>query len=99
MSDDFPAGALVKVTMVIRLPHAATEDQVDEWLRYSCGHQGGCSMKNPLLNGEAEPWGGYGSFEWEDTGYVGEREEFDHWSKPDGTRGCTVRHSRTRRAA
>ena len=97
MDDTFPEGSLLKVSFELRLPVAATQEQVEEWIQYAVCQTGGCSMDNPLVHHGPNAWGS--SFDWEDTGMIGTREEFNHWSKPDGSRGCTVRHRRERRAA
>ena len=57
IEDLCPEGLLVKVTMEVRVPKAATANEIDEWLRYSLGANGSCSMKNPLLDCAVETFG------------------------------------------
>jgi hypothetical protein len=79
------AGTLVKVTMEVQLPVAATEDQVDEWLRYEMHATGSMTADNPLGQYEPEPFGPK-DFSWVETGRVGRREEFGHEKTETGTR-------------
>ena len=92
-----PEGALIKVEFELRLPVEASEHDIEEWLPCAVLQRGGCATENPLLNHTAEEWGH--TFDWEDTEQIGVREESNHWSKPDGSRGCTVHYRRSRRAA
>ncbi len=96
MSNDMcPEGLLVKVTMEIRVPKAATDDEIDEWLRFSLGANGSCSGKNPLINSAVEPFGGFG-FDWEDTGQTGREERILKEERADGSKLYSVRHHRER---
>ena len=87
-----PEGALIKVEFELWLPAEASEHDIEEWLPYAVLARGGCATNNPLLNHSPEEWAH--TFDWEDTGQIGIREESNHWSKPDGTRGCTVHYRR-----
>lgn len=95
MTEIIPEGTLVKISFEMRLPVAATDEQIDEWARYAVCQNGGCSMSNPLINEGPNEWGN--TFEWKDTGMIGTREEFDHTDLPNGGRSYRVRHHRTRR--
>jgi hypothetical protein len=96
MSDDelMPAGLLVKVEMTVRIPVAATMDQIEEWLGYTVTQSGGCSTENPLLSEELEEWAN--TLEIDTDGTVGIREEFDHKDRPDGGRSYKVRYREVR---
>lgn len=95
MSDLMREGELVEVKMTVRIPKAATVDDVEEWLRFEFRDNGSMRNANPLSSCEPEPWGS-SRFEWEPLGEIGTRRESDHWEKPDGSRGCTVHYARTR---
>lgn len=97
MADQFPEGSLLEISFELRLPVAATKEQVNEWARYAILETGGCSRDNPLLNWGPEEWAN--SFSWEDTGLIGRREEFDNVQHPDGSRSYRVRYHREPRAA
>lgn len=94
MSDKMPEGSLLKVTIEVRLPAAATEDEVDAWLRFDFRDNGSIDSDNPLLHFSAEPWGSFGSFEWEPTGEIGRREEYDSVPTDGGGRRYKVRYHR-----
>lgn len=89
------AGRLVKVTMEIRLPVAATEDQVESWLRHELAGLGSCAASNPLLAHDPEVFGD--NFSWDDTGIIGHREEFGHVTE-GSTTTSQVRYRRERAA-
>lgn len=95
--ETLPEGTLIKIAMEVRLPVAATEDQVEEWVHYSVGHTGGCALDNPLVHHDAQAWGSYGAFYWENTNYIGIREEFDSEEHADGSRTYRVRYRKERR--
>lgn len=97
MSAEIPAGSIIKIELELRLPVAATREQLDQWLPYGLLQAGGCALDNPLLNEEPEEW--RNSFEWTDTGYIGTREEFDHKQEADGSKTYRVRYRTKRRAA
>lgn len=91
-SDKFPAGALIEVKVEIRLPVAATIENVDQWIRYALLQNGGISFDNPLLNAEPEEFDRTLNWQWH--GLVGRREEFDHRDDPDGSKSFRVRFIR-----
>lgn len=78
-----PEGSLVDVRMTVRLPHAATTDQVDEWLSFSFGQNGTMSEDNSLQNDEPEPFSHH-DFEWNDTGETGRVVDTDRQELGDG---------------
>lgn len=45
----------VHVEFDIEIPVAATEDEIDEWLRYMLHDRGGMKANNPLEGHEVEP--------------------------------------------
>ena len=45
----------IEITMRIKLPMAATEAEVDEWLRYKLNDNGSMQMANPLYSKAVEP--------------------------------------------
>jgi len=94
--DALPVGSLISVSMEVRIPCAATFEQVEEWLSYEVGGVGSISMDNPLRSYGPEPWGS-GSVEAEDTGMIGTSEEYGHETLPGGGRRYKVRHTRARR--
>jgi hypothetical protein len=54
----------VKVEFEVNIPvEGATEEQIEEWLRFSFGDNGVMENKNPLSNFEPEPI--FGTFNWE----------------------------------
>ena len=52
-----PEGTLIEVTMTIRMPCAATPEQLEEWLQFDVGNAGSLSDENPLRDKERESWG------------------------------------------
>lgn len=94
MDEKLPEGTLLKISFEMRLPVAATEADIEEWARYAVCQTGGCSLNNPLISEGPDEWGN--SFDWQDTGMIGTREEFDVVETPTG-RTWKVRHHRTRR--
>jgi hypothetical protein len=86
----FAAGSLIRVTFEMRLPTAASEDQVDEWVGFELGG-GSMSVDNPLCSYDLESWG-YSPL-LTDTGMVGRTEETDREAIPGGT-SCRVRYIR-----
>lgn len=94
-NDKLPEGTLIKVSFEMRLPAAATASQINEWARYAVLQSGGCSLENPLIDESPDEWNL--SFEWEDTGMIGIREEFDRVNHPGGGTSYMVRHKRIRR--
>lgn len=79
-------GELIKVEMEIRLPAAATPQQVKQWIEYETHRCGSISNSNPLLHHEMEVFGG--ELHWDFTGYTGREEKFDE--RPT-ERGVTYR--------
>lgn len=77
MPEIFPEGSLVKVEILVRLPVAATWDQVKEWLPYSLCNTGGCSTDNPLVNHDPNYWGSDG-FKWREPTHIGTIVEADN---------------------
>lgn len=90
-----PEGTLVRVSMEVRLPCAADRKHVEEWLSYNVGQTGMLNGENPLSFHETEAWGS--SFDWQDTGLRGRREEYGHEDLGDGSTGYSVRYHRDRR--
>ena len=46
----------VRVTFDVELPNIeATDEEVEEWLRFNLHDNGSMSMKNPLADEEVEP--------------------------------------------
>lgn len=85
-----PEGALIEVTMTIRMPCAAAPDQIDEWLEMTIGGFGGMDAKNPLANDEPESWG-FKTPEWSDTGMRGREEDSPKVKGEDGVTRWTTR--------
>lgn len=95
--DCLPEGSLVTVTMEVRIPRAATREQIEEWAEHNIGQTGSISIHNPLYPHEPEAWGSGGVL-LTDTGLVGTRHEYGHEAIPGGGRRYNVRYSRTRRS-
>lgn len=91
MSELVQESEIVKVEMTIRVPAGATEDQVEEWLRFELHAGGSISNENPLLRFSPESWGNFG-FSWSREGSIGVREEFDHEELGEGRRRYRVRY-------
>lgn len=89
-SDFMPEGMLVQVEMTVRVPVAATWDQIEKWLRFNLTQSGGLSLDNPLSSHAPEEWSQ--TFDVDSEGRVGVREEFDHKDNPDGGRSYRVRY-------
>ena len=70
-------GDLIKVTVEIRLPKSAADEEVDDWLRFNLLQCGSISQKNPLYGECPEDFGPFG-LDWEATGMRGRKEEYDH---------------------
>lgn len=49
-----PEGRLIKVESLVRLPAAATPDQVEEWIEFSAFGAGSMRLDNPLSTHEPE---------------------------------------------
>lgn len=90
MTRILPEGTILRIEMELRLPVAATVNEVEEWLRYEMAKSGGCSHANPLLDKEPEEWAH--SFEVHETGLVGRVEEFDNAPIEGGGRTYHVRY-------
>lgn len=88
-------GEIVTITMSVRIPAAATEEQTEEWLRFQLRDGGGLTADNPLDRHDVETWGNFG-FEWERDGVRGIREEFDHEDLPSGGKRYRVRYREVR---
>jgi hypothetical protein len=95
MSAELPAGALLKVTLEVRLPIAADETIVEKWLRFCLTHSGSFPVKHPLIDYEPEIFGTLG-FDWEWRGEVGHTERTLLEERPDGTKRYSVRTIRSR---
>lgn len=84
MSDNLlPAGRLVKVEFEVRLPVAATQEQVEDWIGLELGCRA-MSNGNPLAQESVEV---YDDLMLTDTRMQGHREEFDH-----RTEGSTIHY-------
>ena len=88
-------GEIVTVTMRVRVPAAATEEQLSEWLRFELGDGCGIPVDNPLNQHDVETWGSFG-FDWKRDGVRGICEKFDHEDLPDGGKRYRVRHREVR---
>lgn len=75
-------GTILRVTMEVRLPVAATADQISEWLKSEVGQFGGVSISNPLRIEGPQAFG-Y-EVNWDDTGMTGREEEYDRVDHGDG---------------
>ena len=93
IEDLYPEGLLVKVTMEIRVPKAATAAEIDEWLRYSLGDSGPCSMKNPLVDCAVETFGPSG-FDCKRSDEIGREERTLKEERADGSKIYSVRFIR-----
>ena len=49
------AGTEIAISLKIKLPTAATEDQINEWLRFQLNDNGSMSVSNPLVHKTIEP--------------------------------------------
>jgi len=88
-------GEIVTVIMRVRVPRAATEDQLDEWLRFEIGGGSSLDMGNPLSKHEPQEWGN-NNFEWTRDGVRGFREEFDHEDLGENHKRYRVRYREVR---
>ena len=88
-----PEGALIEVTMTVRLPCAATPEHITEWLEMCVGGFGSLEDENPLSRDEPQSWG-YKTPEWEDTGMRGRQEDSPKVVGPDGVIRWTTRRWR-----
>ncbi len=86
-----PEGALVEVTLTIRMPCSAAPDQLDEWLAFEVGGGGTLRNDNPLREHERESWGGKRP-QWRDTGLRGRSERSKGVKRADGAIYYTERH-------
>lgn len=68
-----PEGSLIEVSLRIKLPHAATPEQITEWLEMEIGGFGTLDMDNPLARDEPQSFG-FRTPKWEDTGLIGREE-------------------------
>ena len=91
MSKVIEEGRLIKVEVDIRLPVAATLDDIETWIDYALLQRGGIGPENPLMNHGAEP---FGEPMLTDTLTNGRREEYGHQKTETGTR-YKVRYVRT----
>jgi hypothetical protein len=92
---DLVEGELIKVELEIRVPKAATEKQVKEWIHFSLLQNGSIGPENPLYNERCDSWWGPFGMSWKSTGMIGRREEFDRVKTDDGER-YRVRYHRDR---
>lgn len=76
-----PEGALITVEFEMRLPISATDDEIDEWIKYELGG-GSISGKNPLSAHELEYW--HMPPMLDRTGYVGRIEDTGHTPTDNG---------------
>jgi hypothetical protein len=98
MDDEMlPAGALIEVTIQIRVPVAASHEHIREWLVYNCLQSGGIGPSNPLYHAEPEGFGQY-PLVFHYGGMTGRLEEFDHEDRGDGCKYYKVRYIRERAA-
>jgi zinc transporter ZupT len=51
---EFKPGEVVEVRASVRVPAAATDKQVEEWLRFQFGFTGGIENANPLVDYDVE---------------------------------------------
>jgi hypothetical protein len=93
--DQLPAGRLIKVEVEIRLPVAATREQIEDWINLHFG-VGGMDADNPLIDEEPEPF--THEVQLEDTGINGEVEEYDH-RRENGKVYFKRRYTRTKATA
>jgi hypothetical protein len=77
-----PAGRLVKVEFEVRLPTAATKEEVDQWAAYALG-SGSMPATNPLCDHDLEFWELPPTLT--DTGLIGRTEEYGHRPTESGT--------------
>ena len=88
-------GEIVTVTMRVRVPAAATEEQLNEWLHHYLAQDGDLPNDNPLSNDEPEAWANCG-FAWKRDGFRGLLEEYGHENLSDGGRRYFVRYTEVR---
>ena len=86
-------GELVKVSMEVRIPTAATVEDVNEWLQFNFG-AGSCKNGNPLSVYCVEPFGP--SFDCEWMGQIGRVERNLKEERADGSKIYSVRYCRER---
>lgn len=86
-----PEGSLIEVRMTLRLPHAATPEQIDEWLSMEIGKFGSMSVENPLSRDEPESWG-FRIPKWRDTDRIGRVVDSPHVQREDGHTYWTTRY-------
>lgn len=90
-----PEGSLLKIEATVRLPAAATEAEITDWLESNIANLGGIDDDNPLLSEGVEVFGH--ALEWRDTGEQGREVKFDHEDLGEGRSQYKVRYERTRR--
>jgi len=44
----------IQVTMTVRVPCEATDEQIEEWVGFETGYNGGIKLINPLSNHDLE---------------------------------------------
>lgn len=88
----FIEGELIEVRLTVRLPVAATAEQVEEWLEHEAGG-GSIELNNPLISHGLEAWSP-ASLDWKGLGEIGIREECDHRPTPTGGTRYTVMYRR-----
>ena len=97
MSDSqLPEGSLIEVKMTVRLPAAATDEQISEWLEAEVANSGGIDRGNPLSDHAPEAFGAFG-LDWEDTGQTGREEQYDYEDLGGGNARWRVRYITERR--
>lgn len=88
-----PEGALIRVQFELRLPAAATAEQVEQWLKYEISSVGKIGIDHPLVNHAPNIWPPTDLW----LGWHGERgvrEEYDHGKHVDGSTYYHVRYLR-----
>lgn len=90
-----PEGGIIKLTFELRLSKAATEDQVEEWLRFAVLQNGSIAGDNPLINENADSFGPPPSIDWTYTGMIGRTEKFNVVKTETGER-YSIRYLRER---
>lgn len=98
MSEILPEGTLIEVSLTVRLPAAATDEQIQEWLNAEVASFGGMGEDNPLWNDAVESWAN-NDVDWSDTGRSGREETYDHEDLGDGRKRWKVRYISERREA
>jgi hypothetical protein len=86
-----PAGYLVNVEMIIRVPISATAEQIEEWLHFNLTSSGGLASANPLSDFTPETFR-YSDFDCTFTDRVGERVEYGHEKTETGGTRYRVRY-------